>query len=780
MNLFLFVSIDYSPGVEDLNGQEPLGPVPSQVGPQPVDNPRSHPQQATGPSGKSMPSQHAKHSLSCSMPDSEDEELQPPFEIFSADTAESTVVKLPILAAAEPLSIPVHQNAMPNVEIQCPLDPSTTFTSKRWTLEEIKEIEAHVRTSSSCPHGPHPSLQELEVTGLEEHERSTPLLMACLHGDLKAVKRIVQGWKVNLYKGNAIPMSGTLVHSVSPLFVAASKSFTNIVRYLMENGFLVSSRTNAAEMEYCGLNPLHAAVRFGGDHGDGNPSMQISTIRLLLENGADPSALPHDGVPMWLNVDTPDGQIITLLVQFGLNLSQRSPSPRGLTPLHIWAGEYNVQHEDMSLDVVKMLLERGSDIQARDYDGFSVILTAAQGNDNMPNFPVLNYLLERDDISRTDKIDALELAGAVILGNEENHERFPLALHYWSRALALRAEGRPLYKTPIKSKNKQLSEWSTTEDLLQIEQDPSQREVQSLLVRLRIFSSISWRAVHLDYLPYFMEYLNKEVDENHTLSQMLDFSCVTLEKIVRFYPIERELQSEASKIMNELVSTIFALPKDDSFFNSFNSPAFKTFFELVLMTDLYFTDGKKDAIVDDSHIQNLTFFFTILARRPEMITEDMNQSLKQILRRDSRTPDGDNVLLVVCGLSVPEEAVYTVRFLLQLGADPNVTYVDGVSPLHRLAEELGKVEVRDATARLLLESGAHLDMVNNERKTPADVWLDLSREEGLNVVWEDLPNWLKEDCKNLTCLAARVIRDHQVPYHGSKLPAELIPFVKMH
>ena len=66
--------------------------------------------------------------------DSEDEELQPPFEIFSADTAESTVVKLPILAAAEPLSIPVHQNAMPNVEIQCPLDPSTTFTSKRWTL----------------------------------------------------------------------------------------------------------------------------------------------------------------------------------------------------------------------------------------------------------------------------------------------------------------------------------------------------------------------------------------------------------------------------------------------------------------------------------------------------------------------------------------------------------------------------------------------------------------------------------------------------------------------
>jgi len=743
---------------------------------------QSYPQNAIGPwsncpfaIGQSMPSQHSEHSSSNSMYSSGDGGLKPPCEILFR-TDQYIVVKLPIPAAAaaaaeEPSSIPIHQNAMANVEVQCPLDPSTTFTSKRWTLEEVKEIEAHVRTASSCPHGPHPSLQDLGVTGLEEHERSTPLLMACLHGDLEAVKRI-EGWGVNLCKSNVHPILGTLVDNVTPLFVAASKSYDNIVHYLLKNGAKVSSRTYATEKKYCGLMPLHAAVLFGGDHGD----MQISTIRCLLENDADPSVLSHDGVPMWLHGDTPDGQIITLLAQWGLNLSQRAPD-RGLTPLHMWASQFNPQYEDMSLDVVEMLLEKGADIQARDHYGFSVILTAAQGNDKLPNFPVLNFLLERDDIARTDKIDALELAGAVIFGNEENHEKFPLALHFWSRALALRAEGRPLYKMPIKSKNNQLSEWSTTEDLLQIEQDPTQREIQSLLVRLRILSCLSWRAVDVDYLPYFMNYLEKGVNENRTLPKMLDVSCVTMEKIVRFYPIESDLQFEASNIMEELVDIISDLPKSDPFFNS---PAFETFFELFVMTDLYVTDGNKGAIVDESHVQGSCSMFNILSKQPEIITRDMKQFLKQIVRRDFRDSEGLNVLHCATSLYLADETVSTVRLLIKLGANVNAVDNTGEGALHLLAEELELVEIRDATARLLLESGAHLDMVNNNRETPADVWLESCKEEGLNVVWNDLPNWLKEDCKKLTCCCARVIRDHKVPYKGTKLPANLVPFVNMH
>jgi len=481
---------------------------------------------------------------------------------------------------------------------------------------------------------------------------------------------------------------------------------------------------------------------------------------------------------MWLHGDTPDGKIISLLVQWGLNLSQRSPV-RGFTPLHKRARQFNAQNEDMSLDVFQMLLGKGADLKARDYYDFSVILTAAQGNDKLPNFPVLNFLLDQDDIARKDKIDALELAGAVILGSEENHDQFPLALHYWSRALALRAEGRPLYKTPIKSKNNQLSEWSTTEDLLRIEQDPTQREIQSLLVRLRIFSSLSWRAVHLYYLPDFMKYLKKALDENRTLSQKMDISCATLEKIVRFYPVASELQSGAIKIIQELSFTIMVLPKSDPFFNS---PSFEAFFELVVMTDLYVTDGSKDVIVDIVHIDNLSCIFTILSRQPQRITKNMKQSLKQIVRRNCRDPDGFSVLHDISFLcpDLVDEAVPTVRLLLKLGADPNVVDNSDQSPLHILAEILAKVEIRDTVAHLLLEAGAHLDMVTDEGNTAADNWMYASNHAGLNVVWNDLPNWLKGNCKKLTCLSARVICDHQLPYDASTLLATLIPFVDMH
>jgi len=274
-----------------------------------------------------------------------------------------------------------------------------------------------------------------------------------------------------------------------------------------------------------------------------------------------------------------------------------------------------------------------------------------------------------------------------------------------------------------------------------------------------------------------MEYLNKEVDENRTLSQMLDVSSIAMEKIVRFYPVESEMQSGATKIIEKLVDVVMDLPKDDPFFNS---PAFETFFELVLMTDLYVTDGKKDVVVDERHICSLCCMFGILSRQPQMITENMELRLKQIVRRDSRDHYGFNVLLTASCFYLWDETVPTVGLLLTLGADVNAVNIFGYSPLHCLAEELDRGEIRDETAHLLLEAGAHLDMVNTNRKTPADIWMDESNRAGLNVVWDDLPGWLKEDCKKLTCLSARVIRDHQVPYRGGKLPVELIPFVKMH
>lgn len=138
--------------------------------------------------------------------------------------------------------------------------------------------------------------------------------------------------------------------------------------------------------------------------------------------------------------------------------------------------------------------------------------------------------------------------------------------------------------------------------------------------------------------------------------------------------------------------------------------------------------------------------------------------------------------------------------------------MNGDGPLHFLAglDHLNYVdrELVASAANLLLENGAHLDQVNNSRKTAEDVWND-RKEEKANLKRDheeaedeeedydgdgddDLgfddpplvePSWFRRDSDpRLMCLAARVIRSLKVPYCpcSSCLPESLNRFIKLH
>jgi len=490
-----------------------------------------------------------------------------------------------------------------------------------------------------------------------------------------------------------------------------------------------------------------------------------------------------------------------------------------------------------------VLLLDGFDLLAPDKLGFTLILNAAKGYGKLPNLPLLDFLLEKDEIPRMDKINALELAGAVILGSEENQEKFPQALDYWRRALTLGAEeSNTLYKTPIKSKNMQLSEWSTLDDITEIELQPSLREIQSLCVRLRIYSGISSNAVHDHYLPYLFGFMVKGVDANRTLSEMMDISWATIEEIVRLHPIGCKLLPKSARILYRLAEIIRMLFEDDL---DINTDTLKTFVKLVVMSDLFFSGLKSEGHVADYiacmkfHIDNLCDMFEIvyhiMSTHPEMITKDLEISLIQLVRRDCRDPSGFNVLHVICNY-IDEGTVFVVRLLLKLTTDPNAVDNLGNTPLHILAKELEadpeedpeeleedfkeleedfkeleedpdeleedpdelegnpeeleenpeefakESEITHGIACLLLEAGAHLDAGNKEGKTPADLWLETRNQQGLNVVWADLPDWLKGGCPQLKCLCARIIRRDKLPYKdgSTTIPVTLIPFVDLH
>ena len=76
--------------------------------------------------------------------------------------------------------------------VKCPFEPLTSLESMPpLGLCQVQEIENHISTSG-CHH---PPLKDLVYHGC--YDGTTPLLLACKYGDLKAVKHIIESWGVD-------------------------------------------------------------------------------------------------------------------------------------------------------------------------------------------------------------------------------------------------------------------------------------------------------------------------------------------------------------------------------------------------------------------------------------------------------------------------------------------------------------------------------------------------------------------------------------------------------
>jgi len=114
---------------------------------------------------------------------------------------------------------------------------------------------------------------------------------------------------------------------------------------------------------------------------------------------------------------------------------------------------------------------------------------------------VLDFLLERKKYSRTEKIEAMEMAGAVIILNKKNASLFHKAFDYWRKALYLRRhtevnDSALIEKPHLNLKSTQITEWKTSAELEDVIDHPDKFVIQSFLVQLRILSSKNWDAMN--------------------------------------------------------------------------------------------------------------------------------------------------------------------------------------------------------------------------------------------------------------------------------------------
>ena len=133
--------------------------------------------------------------------------------------------------------------------------------------------------------------------------------------------------------------------------------------------------------------------------------------------------------------------------------------------------------------------------------------------------------------------------------------------------------------------------------------------------------------------------------------------------------------------------------------------------------------------------------------------------------QDFRMPDGETLLHFLCASNNP----MLMELLAKMGQlDVNTRDNTGKTPLHLISSrcrQLGRMSTPEIEkmAEILIDNGAHMDLVCNEGKTAA----------------EHLPTRLQNRLRlNLRCQAAHVIREHNLAYNH--IPESLVKFIDSH
>ena len=265
----------------------------------------------------------------------------------------------------------------------------------------------------------------------------TPLLAAVENGNLQCVKILLR------YKADK---EGRGLHYKSfgpctPLFVAADQRFLDVLRCLVKNGADVNARSSTNN-----LTPLMAASINGN----------VNVISFLVTQGT--------------NVDLQDNSGNTALHHAFLNLHEDEPGA----------------HADTLLSLLGAF-------QLPNNRRLTPLLVAS----NKCMVSVVEHLIKRPEITKEERVTALELLGASLAVKHAQSNLFPggqnVSLRFQFMKLGLEERfqepSHPLIKQTMKPveayQNRQESQ--TLEELARIEGDFDALLMEGLVIRERIF-----------------------------------------------------------------------------------------------------------------------------------------------------------------------------------------------------------------------------------------------------------------------------------------------------
>ena len=528
----------------------------------------------------------------------------------------------------------------------------------------------------------------------------TPLIIAAHNGHLNSVN-ILLSYKADTEARGTLKIDNEIYKDCTPLWAAADAGHLDVVKLLIKQNADVDGRTPS------GSTPLRVAA-YGG---------HLHVVRCLVESGADVNARNHfETTSLFPACYRGHFSVVTYLIDKGAIIDLRGKD--GSTALHsaVQGGH---------LKIVSELLALGAS-QLPNNQGLTPLLYAC----DYRSIKIVEYLINRPECTKEQRIDALELLGATI-ANDKSRD-IKKAFSYMKRGMEMRYEdlAHPLLKKkmePVEAYQNR-KESQTVEELALLKGDYHAICMEGLIIRDRILGpdnpanlqTIKYRgAVLADSKEYelciglWQRAMEKAMNSDVAITEDLEnhtalFGVMVQEgKLLRSNFIEDafEILVAASEKRSEKQKTGKSQEVHE------NEEQEKTLYCALYLLMIYIKVKGQNANMTD-------FLQRFLLLNP--LTNDGNTLLHLVAWHE--TPFfsfKEETLRSVCKLPCIE----TMKLILHAGCDVNAVNTEGNTPLHlavKFKPEPEEVEILREMLLLLLDIGADPKLENENGQTPLD------------------------------------------------------------
>ena len=595
------------------------------------------------------------------------------------------------------------------------------------------------------------------------YDNCTPLMIAAERGQMKLVTFLIEHG-ANLDRRDKDDQ--TALHYA----VCGSDVSCEILSYLIENGAEVNAFTR-----HDNCTPLMLACKYGHlnavtsliEHGTkvnlqdaigntavhyalscSNGSPEVLT-RLMRDRAAVNSACTRDnGTPLMIACQYGHMNAVSVLIEHGANMDLQDKN--GDTALHY---AVNAGAVDTLLDLGALHL-----IPVCNKHGLTPLLQAS----NRRKSEKVKCLIQRPEITKEQKIEALELLGASII--TECDPGIEKGFKYIKNGMEERFANpsQPLLKQqmePVKA-YQNTKECQTLDELAQIQGDVGAIVMESLYIRERILGKENAEF----QLLYQISHVASCYLRNNDLS-----TCIRLRRLAM--EIAQSSNVSSASDFHFMTSYMYNLLAT-------GHPEQKDVLDILEQTVLeYKFNWKKKKNLFRLSVKLISFIskFRFLG---ETNTSKALVLLRKLCRQDPRGRVGNTLLHFVVfyemrDVSSSFPVLDALKLLLEAGCDVNAVNDEGNTPLHlavTLKPSNERVHIFTNMLKVLFDGGAHHDFVNNDGKTP----MDMAQTDEARMILSSEKRKLE-----LKCISAGAVKKFGIPYSGV-VPKTLEKYIRMH